>query len=367
MNHDHTNNSTIDPKISSHYEKILIEEEYRNEFYQLLEKVLTSNYLAQGPVVMEFEKLFSELSGMYATSTSSGSGALYAVLNYIDIKNYDVIIPTFSCVSIPLTVMNAGGNVIFADCNKNDMCICLDTIKSVLTPATKAVIVIHASGHIAFDIVQIANFCKKQNIALIEDCCHADGATYLGRYPGAFGLGGIFSFHASKLLPVGEGGMFVSKKKKVTEYVEKFKNYGHIYNHSKKKYIPTGFNLCLGEISAALGIIQLQRRNDILKWKQILAQRYDKIFSQRISLPKGMISSNYKYVVFDSGIINTAGKLFNTSKGGRLSHELLGHEGFFPVSSWIAKNHHNIPIFYGSELSRKNDLELKKYFLGGKE
>jgi dTDP-4-amino-4,6-dideoxygalactose transaminase len=111
-------NDNVQYKIFAHYEKIIIEREYREKFYQILETVLTSNSLAQGPVTAEFEKMFSELSGMYATSTSSGSGALYAILNYVGVKSYDVIIPTFTCISVPLTVINAGGNVIFADCNK---------------------------------------------------------------------------------------------------------------------------------------------------------------------------------------------------------------------------------------------------------
>ena len=75
-----------------------------------------------------------------------------------------------------------------------------------ITPNTKAVVVVHIGGHIAFEIEQIAKLCEERKIALIEDCAHAHGAQWNGRTAGSWGIAGSYSFYATKTMPLGEGG-----------------------------------------------------------------------------------------------------------------------------------------------------------------
>ncbi len=332
-------------KISQHTEKIIIEEQYRKKYYKLLEKILQSNFLSEGPINILFARKFAELSNLYTTTISGGGPALLALLKYVNVLGKDVIIPANSCISVPLTVKLAGGNVILADCKKNDLCIGISELEASCTKNTKAVIVIHIGGHLAFDIFEIKKFCKKRNIFLIEDCCHADGASFKGISAGGFGIGGAFSFHASKMLPLGEGGMVVSKFKDVINFVDRFKNYGsNVYNSNKKWHFSNGFNFSMSEITAALGIVQLERLPNILKWKRILAAKYNKIFRKKILFPPGMKTNYYKFIIFDTELKEEVGKVYETP-----IHKLMGLKSNFPNSEWISKHHSCVPIFYGYE------------------
>ena len=103
---------------------------------------------------------------------------------------------------------------------------CYEDMVSKVTPDTKAVIVVHIGGHIAFDIERIASFCVERHIALIEDCAHAHGAEWNGKIAGSYGLAGSYSFYATKTMPLGEGGMVVSRDKELISWMRKFRNYG---------------------------------------------------------------------------------------------------------------------------------------------
>ena len=345
---------------AKHYEQVRLDETVLSEYLCLLDKVFSSDTLAQGEMTREFESLFSESVGLRATSTSSGSGGLYALLSLVDILGKDVIVPTCSCVAVPLTVVQAGGKVIFSDCKKEDLCIGVENIQAVITDNTSAVIVIHVAGNIAIDILDIKEFCDSRGIALIEDCCHADGSTYMGLKPGQFGMAGFYSFHASKMMPIGEGGMVVSSDEKVVQFVEKFKNYDDVYCQGGLKRVRNGFNLCMSDVTAALGIAQLNNFHNILDWKRKIARRYDQVFTGRLHLPSSMNPNYYMYPVFQTKIKTTTGKLFNSSKHGMLSHELMGRENIYPNSQWLNENHECVPINYKCPYSERSVSDLRE-------
>src|SRR3989338_10442751 len=116
----------------------------------------------------------------------------------------------------PLFVIKAGGRVEFVDCNKDDLCLSVEDLKKKIDLYNpKAVWVVHIGGPLAFQIDEIFEVCRNKNIALLEDCAHAHGASWNGKKPGAWGDAGVYSFYATKTGSTGEGGMLVSKNKRL--------------------------------------------------------------------------------------------------------------------------------------------------------
>lgn len=323
------------------------------EYYKLLDKVFDSGFLSEGLMVKEFEKRFSKHIGAEALAVNNGGAALLAILKYIGVEGFDVIVPSNTFMATPLAVKNAGGNVIWADCNRYDLCLSLEDLKKRITPKTKAVIVVHIGGHIAFDIFKIKEFCKKKKIFLIEDCAHAHGSEYKGIKAGSFGIAGAYSFYATKTMPLGEGGMVVSRDKKLLEWVKKFRNYG------KFDYKVDGFNYRMNEVTAALGLVQLKSLPEILKWKRILAKKYDKIFKNRLILPEGMMSGYYKYIVYEKNVKDGTGKVY-----GELCHEIMGDKVNLSNSQWIKENHSCPQMNYGWDKADLSVKDLEKYLIG---
>lgn len=341
---------------------IPFEEEYRKKFYALEEKIFDSNMWTEGQMLSDFEEKFGEYVHSGARAIADGGAALLAILSYIDVKGKDVIVPSNTFWADAQAVKYAGGNPIFADCNRDDLCLSLEDLKKRVTNNTKAVILVHIGGHIAFETEKIVKFCKERNIELVEDCAHVHGAWWNGKTGGNYGIAGAYSFYATKTMPLGDGGMVVSDNKDLLKYVEEFRNYGkevldgHVYYRMKE-----GFNFRLGEFNAALGIVQMERIEHILSWKRELAKKYDQIFENRVKLPDGMISGYYKYIVFDTPLNQETGQVFGPRD---LGHRIEEVDVDLPNSVWITEHHKCVPIFLGWEHADKSIDELRELLIG---
>lgn len=340
---------------------IPFDEECRKKYYRLLDQVFDSNMWSDGKMQKKFEEKFSEFCGIESRAVSSGGTGLLSILDYVDVKNKDVIVPANTFWATAQSVIKAGGHPIYADCSRRDLCITLDSIKKAITPETKAVIVVHIGGHIAFEINEISMFCKEKNIFLIEDCAHAHGASWNGQCAGSWGFAGSYSFYATKTIPLGEGGMVVSKDKSFLDFVEKYRNYGKKVIEGKVTYpLRTGFNYRINEMTAALGIVQLDQAKKILSWKRELAAKYDEIFENRVRFPEGMISGFYKYIVFDYDLVEVTGQVFGKND---LGYRVEGKNIVLENSEWVTEHHKCVPIYYGWEHAGKSVDELKEWLL----
>lgn len=340
---------------------IPFEKEYRERFYELQEQIFDSNFWSEGEMQRTFEKKFGEYVKLGARAVSSGGAALLAILEYVGVKGNDVIVPANTFWADARAVQMAGGNVIFADCNKEDLCLSLEDLKRKVTPNTKAVIVVHIGGHIAFQIEEIAKYCKENDIALIEDCAHVHGGWWNGKTGGHYGIAGAYSFYATKTMPLGDGGMVVSKNQDLLEWIEKYRNYGkevvdgHVYYR-----LQNGFNMRINEFTAALGIVQTERLPKIVEWKRKLARKYDQIFDNRLKFPEGMESGYYKYIVFDTPLKQETGQVFGP---GDLGDYIAKVDADVPNSHWVTEHHKCAPIYYGYEYADKTVEELKSLLL----
>lgn len=337
------------------------EKEYRQQFYQLLDNVFDSNFWSDGEMTRIFEEKFEEFTGLPSCAVTSGGTALLSILEYVDVRNKEVIVPANTFWATAQAAKKAGAKVVYADCNKEDLCMSFEDMVRKVTSDTKAVIVVHIGGHIAFEIEKIAQYCAEHNITLIEDCAHAHGAEWNGRTAGSYGLAGGYSFYATKTMPLGEGGMIVSRDKDLISWMKKFRNYGKEVIGGKVTYpLKGGFNYRMNEFTAALGIVQLERLPVILAWKQRLAEKFDQIFSKHVILPPGMKSGYYKYIVFDQNLREETGKVFNFTDFGC---EIEKTELSLPNSYWVAKHHKCAPIYYGWEKAGLSIEEIKDYIL----
>jgi dTDP-4-amino-4,6-dideoxygalactose transaminase len=179
----------------------------------------------------------------------------------------------------------------------------------------------------------------------IEDCAHAHGASYNGKAAGSWGLGGAYSFYATKTMPLGEGGMVCSGSADFIEWFKYYRNYGkHVENGKVSYRLKNGFNFRMNEVTASLGIVQAERLPEILAWKRRLAEKYDGIFESRVKFPEGMVSGYYKYIVFDYELAEETGRVFSQSDFGP---QIEGLAYDLPNSRWIAEHHRCAPIWHG--------------------
>ena len=340
---------------------IPFEEEYRKKFYELEDQIFDSNFWSEGKMLQTFEEKFGKYVKLGAKAVSSGGAGLLAILDYIGVKGKEVLVPSNTFWADARAVKLAGGDPVYVDCNRNDLCMSFEDMKTKITKDTKAVIVVHIGGHIAFQIEEITAFCKEKGIYLIEDCAHVHGGWWNEKTGGHYGFAGAYSFYATKTMPLGDGGMVVSKDKDFLKWIEEYRNYGkeivdgHVYYK-----LSNGFNFRLSEFSAALGIVQLERLDRILEFKRALAEKYDKKKKKRVRFPEGMVSGYYKYIVFDTELKQETGQVFGS---GDLGHfiDQVGLE--LPNSDWIATHHRCVPIYYGYENADREVSELKEILL----
>lgn len=338
--------------------KVIFESEYRKEYIDLLDQVFDSGFLSQGKVQEQFESLFAESAGLECAAVSNGGAALGMLYEYANVKGGDVLVPANTFWATTAAAIRSGGRPVYVDCNRDDLCMSFDDLRRKITSDTRAVCVTHIGGHIAFEIEQIAEFCAHRNIVLIEDCAHAHGADWNGKTAGSWGLGGAYSFYATKTMPLGEGGMLVSRNADFIQWAKMHRNYGKAVCDGRVTYPdPNGFNFRMNEVTAALGIVQLKRLPKILEWKARLAERFDRIFERRVCFPEGMVSGFYKYIVFDYDLAEETGRVFDRTDFG---NEIQAVPADIPNAEWIADHHRCAPIWYGWEKADLPDDELKK-------
>jgi perosamine synthetase len=340
---------------------IPFEKHWREQYYKLLDDIFNSNFWSEGKNVLIFEEKFSMFCGLPSIAVTNGGAALLSLFTYADVQGREVIVPANTFYATAVAAKMAGANVVYADCNRDDLCVSLDDIKRKVTSKTKAICVVHIGGHIAFQIEAISEFCKENEIVLIEDCAHAHGARFNNKPPGSWGIGGAYSFYATKTMPLGEGGMVSSNDENFLEWAKYYRNYGKKVENRKVSYkIANGFNFRMNEITAALGTIQVQRLPQILSWKKALSLKYDQIFKRRIRFPKNMQSGFYKYIVFDYNLNEETGKVFNHTDFGC---EVEGRKEELPNSYWIADHHFCPPMWFGWNNAGKSVNELKEILL----
>jgi dTDP-4-amino-4,6-dideoxygalactose transaminase len=308
----------------------------RERLHALWDGILDEHQWSGGQLVRSFEQGWEDWNGLPAVATSSWSGSALAALEFFELRGKTVLCPSNTFMGSPLAIEAVGAKVEFVDCNREDLCMSFaDFERKVDQHKPAAVMLVHIGGHIAFDVEQIAALCEAEGIILIEDCAHAHGASWNGRKAGTYGDAGIWSFAPTKTISTGEGGLVVSRHPELIEFARKFREYG------KPDYAQPGLNYRMNEFTAAVGLLGVQRLEEIVAWKNAVARdELDPQHPARVELPAGSVSGFYKYIVFDP-IERSTGEVYDEP-----CHRVMRHQVELPNSDWVAQNHWCVPLYY---------------------
>jgi perosamine synthetase len=261
-----------------------------HEEIRLLQDVLTSGQLAQGPQVRGFEEELGTFHGLPpGVATSSGTTALHLALLSLGVGQGDeVLLPSYVC-SAPLhAVYHSGATPVLVDIDPKTGNMDPDDLKRRLTPRSKAIIVVHLFG-LPASLSQVVGL----GLPVIEDCAQALGAELGGEKIGALGNVAICSFYATKIITTGEGGMLLSNDAAILEKTRDLRDY------DKKEHFNVRFNYKMTDLQAALGRSQLQKLERFLGQRKTLAGVY---YNELATLPCTLPPSPegriyYRYVV----------------------------------------------------------------------
>jgi dTDP-4-amino-4,6-dideoxygalactose transaminase len=315
------------------------DERDRPRLHQLIDEVLDSGQWSHGEMNRRFEAAWSAWNGVPAVALGSWAGGAIAALEYAGVRGRRVLCPSNTFMATPLAIMAAGGEPVFVDCGRDDLCAALAEVERAIDRhRPRACVLVHIGGHIAFESEAIAAACRAHDVFLLEDCAHAHGADWNGKKPGTYGNAGVYSFYATKTVSTGEGGVLVSNDDELIAYTRAFRDYG------KPDYDVPGVNFRMSEITAALGLIQTERMPEIVAWKNAAArEQLDALHPGRLRLPDGMTSGLYKYVVFDP-IEQSSGKVYDQP-----CHRIMGTGDELPNTDWVATGHWCVPLYYRPE------------------
>lgn len=238
-----------------------------HEEEELVLEVLRSGRLAQGPMVTEFERLFSEISGTrHAVAVSNGTVALIAALQSLGVGPGDEVITSpFTFVASLNAILHVGARARFADIG-DDYTVDPAAVAELTCDRTAAIMPVHLYG-LPADVPAIR--AAAPGIPIVEDAAQAHGASVGGRPVGSFGLG-CFSFYATKNITTGEGGVVTTDDDGLADRLRLLRGQGM---RAPYEYVIPGYNYRLTDIQAAIGIPQLKRIDDIVTSRQRNAAR----------------------------------------------------------------------------------------------
>jgi dTDP-4-amino-4,6-dideoxygalactose transaminase len=232
-----------------------------------VQAVLQSKWLTMGEVTQQFEQAFAEAVGVrHAFAVANGTVALHLTCLAAGLKRGDeVIVPGLTFVATAACVRYVGAKPVFADINgPEDLTISPASIEALVTPRTRAILVMHYAGY-ACDMPAILSIAQKHGLVIIEDAAHAPGAELDGKKLGSWGEAAAFSFFSNKNLATGEGGMVVTNSDQAAERIRRFRSHGmttltwdrHRGQAWSYDVTALGYNYRPNEILAALGLVQL--------------------------------------------------------------------------------------------------------------
>jgi len=287
-------------------------------------KTLKSDWLTQGPKILEFEQKLAKYCGAkYAVAVNNGTAALHLAYQAAGLKAGDEAITTpntFVATANMLLALKV--KPVFCDIREDTYNINESLIENLITKKTKAIVPVHFAGH-PCEMEKIFQIARKHKLLIIEDACHALGAKYKQSRIGdcRYSDLAVFSFHAVKPITTGEGGAILTNNKKYYQKLLLLRSHG-IQKDKKGFNVMTalGYNYRLTDIQAALGISQLNKLDKFIKKRQQIAKWYEQNLNEirQIILPRELKNCYSGWHLY---VIKTKNKkdrlpLFQYLKGG---------------------------------------------------
>lgn len=249
---------------------------------------ILTNWVTQGPRVQEFEEKFATYCGAkHAVAVSNCTTALHLSMIVAGVKAGDeVICPSMSYIATANSIKYAGAKPVFAEVDARTFNIDPAHAESLITPHTKAILIVHQVG-LPADIDKFKVLCSKHNLVLIEDAACAVGSSYKGKKIGSHSDLVCFSFHPRKVITTGDGGMITTGNEEFARRLRLLRQHGMSVNdrvrHTSSKvifedHVEIGYNYRLTDIQAAVGIRQLEKLDWLVAERKKIARKYDEAF-----------------------------------------------------------------------------------------
>ncbi|MBI5054797.1 MAG: DegT/DnrJ/EryC1/StrS family aminotransferase [Chloroflexi bacterium] len=236
---------------------------------------LRSGWLSTGPKVFRFEEQFSKYIGSkYSIAVNSCTAAMILGLEELGVSSGDEVITTpITFAATVNVIIHRGATPIFVDVEPDTLNINSELIEEKITKRTKAILPVHAFGQPA-NMGAIMAIAKKHSLIVIEDACEALGAEWRGQKAGTFGDASVFAYYPNKQMTTGEGGMIVTNRDDWRDLFRSLRNQGRDVFDSWLNHSRLGFNYRIDEMSAALGVAQMERIDQLLRKRDSVASCY---------------------------------------------------------------------------------------------
>ena len=260
---------------------------FGEEELEALREPFRTGWIGLGPKTKEFEDRFAEFIGVpHAIAVNSATAALHLALMLAGVEGKEVITTPMTFISTNHAILYNKGIPVFADIEPDTLNIDPEDIESKISDQTRAIVVVHYGGH-ACDMDAIMGLAKKYDLVVIEDCAHACGGKFRDQMLGSIGHFGCYSFHAVKNLATGDGGMVTTKDPEADAKIKKMRWLGitrGTWDRSERKGYAweygvegLGIKCHMNDITASIGLAQLDKLDKLNGRRRFLAERYTKL------------------------------------------------------------------------------------------
>lgn len=297
--------------------------------------------------IHKFESAFSVyLGAKQALATASCTGAIHLALMALGVKADDeVIIPEITWIASVEPVLYIGAKPVFVDVLRDTWCIDPQKIREAITPKTKAIIVVHVYGNIC-DMDEIMKIAMEHNIVVIEDAAEGLGSVYKGKMLGNMGHAGVFSFHGTKTLSTGEGGMLVTNDTSTYERAKILNDHGRNPKDGKTFWMKEyGYKYKMSNLQAAMGLAQTERIKELVEKKRQIYSWYAEMLKDipcKMNPEHTDTLNSYwlPTVIFDKALKFDREAFFSFMKANNIDSRPF----FYPLSS--------LPMFKSAEFNK---------------
>ncbi|HXV56276.1 MAG TPA: DegT/DnrJ/EryC1/StrS family aminotransferase [Gaiellaceae bacterium] len=242
---------------------------------ELVLETLRSGRLSLGPMTDRFERALAErVEAPFVAAVSSGTAGLHLCMRLAEVGPGDEVVTTpFSFVASANCALYEGATPVFADVDPLTLNLDPAAAEAAITPRTKAIMAVHVFGYPA-ELAELEVLAGRQGLALLEDAAEALGSRYRGRPIGSFGHPAVFAFYPNKQMTTGEGGAVAVATEEEWALLKSLSNQGRSDSGDWLTHARLGYNYRLDDLSAALGLAQLERLDELLAARAAVAARY---------------------------------------------------------------------------------------------
>jgi perosamine synthetase len=346
---------------------------------ELVADVLSGDELAMGPYTERLESEIASLANRrHGVACNSGTAGLHMAIAALGIGEGDEVITTpFSFVASANAILYERATPVLVDIEEGTLGLDPDLVSAAVTPRTRAVLPVDVFGN-PCRIAELEAMAAGAGISLVEDSCEALGSSVAGRPLGSFGDASVFAFYPNKQITTGEGGVVVTDDARLAAVMRSLRNQGRDEDGTWLRHVRLGYNYRMDEMSAALGVGQLQRLGELRAGRDRVAASYDRALAPLpwVSPPVAAPDADVDWFVYvirldpavdrDRLITQLAERLiparpyFSPIHLQPLYRERFGFaEGDFPVTERVARSTLAIPFS-----SRLSDADVERVVAG---